>query len=377
MFRKHKYINFDHNATTPPTRHVLAVLRKIYREGYNNPSAAYFGAQKTAGAIERARQQVATALGCDYNEIIFTSGASESNSLIASNFNLKIDKKSHHSLLSGDWDTNHMILDYEYGEMRHYVKDTTYMALPMIVSETGECLIDEVNSNPTKQYFLDLTQAIGKVQINLHSMPNVMFASASGHKFGGILGCGILYINKNFNKKDKIRPLIYGTQENNLRGGTYNVPAIICFGEAIEEATQNINKNQEQINKIIDYIYSYLEDNYKSYYKNNDDGTSFVKVVFNELKFRKHYNTINITFNNLLATTAVQIFNKYGIYISAGSACSSGEEKPSSAYLASGYTYDEAMRTIRISVGINNTIREAKKFVKILQKIIDNYDISC
>lgn len=360
MFRKHKYINFDHNATTPPTRHILAVLRKIYREGYNNPSAAYFGAQKTAEAIERARQQVATALGCDSNEIIFTSGASESNSLIQANFILDVDDRSHHSFAR---------MDYNY--------NGNIKALPMIVSETGECLIDEINSNPTKQYFLDLTQAIGKVQINLHSMPNVMFASASGHKFGGILGCGILYINKNFDKKDKIRPLIYGTQENNLRGGTYNVPAIICFGEAIEEATQNINKNQEQINKIIDYIYSYLENNYKSYYKNNDDGTSFVKVVFNELKFRKHYNTINITFNNLLATTVVQIFNKYGIYISAGSACSSGEEKPSSAYLASGYTYDEAMRTIRISVGINNTIREAKKFVKILQKIIDNYDISC
>ena len=353
MFRKHKYINFDHNATTPPTSHVLAVLRKIYRDGYNNPSAAYFGAQKTAEAIERARQQVATALGCDSNEIMFTSGASESNSLIQANFILDVDERSHHSFAR---------MDYNY--------NGNIKAIPMIVSETGECLIDEINSNPTKQYFLDLTQAIDKVQINLHSMPNVMFASASGQKFGGILGCGILYINKNFDKKDKIRSLIYGTQENNLRCGTYNVPDIICFGEAIEEATQNINKNQEQINKIIDYIYSYLENNYKSYYKNN-------KVVFNELKFRKHYNTINITFNNLLATTAVQIFNKYGIYISAGSACSSGEEKPSNAYLASGYTYDEAMRTIRISVGINNTIREAKKFVKILQKIIDNYDISC
>ena len=141
MFRKHKYINFDRNATTPPTRHVLAVLRKIYREGYNNPSAAYFGAQKTAEAIERARQQVATALGCDSNEIIFTSGASESNSLIQANFILDVDDRSHHSFAR---------MDYNY--------NGNIKAIPMIVSETGECLIDEVNSNPTKQYFLDLTQ---------------------------------------------------------------------------------------------------------------------------------------------------------------------------------------------------------------------------
>ena len=90
---------------------------------------------------------------------------------------------------------------------------------------------------------------------------------------------------------------------------------------------------------------------------------------------RKENNVINLTFKNLSASTAVQIFDRYGINISAGSACHSGSEEPSEAYLASGYSREEALRTIRISVGCNNTMREAKKFIKVLKKILDNYDI--
>lgn len=335
MMRKRRNINFDVNATERPTRHVLSVLRKIYREGYSNPSAAYLSAQRTAEAIERARQQVATALGCDSDEIIFTSGASESNSLVQANFALDVNEKSHHSL----------------ARMPEYNGLARIKAIPMIVSETGEWLINEVEYYKDNTYFVDLTQAIGKVDINLHKMPNVVLASASGHKFGGILGCGILYINKNFKKK--IKPLIYGTQEKGIRGGTYNVPAIICFGEAIEEAIKNRKKNQRKIREITNYIY--------------------IKTKSMETKLNT--NVINLTFKHLPASTAVQIFDKYGINISAGSACNSGNEEPSEAYLVSGYSREEALRTVRISVGCNNTMREAKKFIKVLKKILDNYDI--
>lgn len=353
MFKK-KNINFDHNATMLPTRHVLGVLRRIYREGYSNPSAAYFDAQRTLQAIERARQQVATALGCDSDEIIFTSGTSESNSLVQANCLLDINKKSHHSI--------QRMPDLPKGKLK---------AIPLIVSETGEWLINEIKYNPDQQYFVDLTQAIGKININLHSLKNIMFASAGGHKFGGILGCGILYINKNC--KYKIKPLIWGSQEGGLRGGTYNVPAIICFGEAIEEATKNIKKNQEKIQNITNYIYKEIK---MGGIVPDDNAPLFIYTGLPvDVRIAESYtNVINITFKHLLAATAVQIFDKYGINISAGSACSSGEEKPSEAYLESGYSKEEALRTVRISVGCNNTIREAKKFIKVLKKIIDNYD---
>ena len=338
--KKRKNINFDVNATECPSERVLAVLKEVYKKGYNNPSASYLEARITLELIEKARKQTALALGCDIEEIFFTSGASESNSLIQANVSLDVDERSHHSLK----------------RTKTEGLCTEIKALPLVVSETGQLLMDEILRNPETKYFVDLTQAIGKVRINLHGMPNVIYASGSGHKFGGILGCGIVYIKKEY--QTSIKPFIYGSQEKGLRGGTYNVPAIICFGEAIEEASQNIDKDNEKIYKIIDYIYNHLIKNYN-------------------LKIKTNNRVINITFKNLNSSTAVQLFDMYGFNISAGSACVSGQEEPSQAYLFSGYSYDEAMKTIRISLGKKNTMLEAKKFIQTFKKIVDNYDISC
>ena len=190
-------------------------------------------------------------------------------------------------------------------------------------------------------------------------MENIAFASASGHKFGSILGCGILYVRREY--QNNLLPLINGTQERGLRGGTENVPAIICFGKAILEATNNMEENNKKADKVLNCLYNELSD-YCFYYKPD--------VVIN----MGDINVINITFSELSAASAVELFSNYGIYISAGSACNSVSEEPSEAYLESGYTREEALRTIRISVDSNNTIREAKKFFKVFKNIVDNYD---
>ena len=351
----HKNINFDVNATEKPDKHVLMTMWRLYHHGYANPNATYKDDRMTAELIETAREKVAKALGCHPDEIFFTSGASESNGLIQANFVLTVDKRSHHSF-------ERMTGINQYDKVK---------AIPLVVSETGEWLINEVRANPEQEYFLDMTQGIGKMKINLHDMPNVIYASASGHKFGGILGCGILYIRHD--KQSKIRPLIVGSQEKGIRGGTQNVPAIVCFGEAIEKATKDIDKNQDKIRKVTNYIYTKIKTGDAIPV---DDTPLFIyeSIPVNVRMAEPYTNVINITFNHLTATAAVQIFDKLGFNISAGSACNSESEKPSEAYLASGYTEDEAMRTIRISVGKNNTIREAKKFIKALKKIVALYD---
>ena len=351
----HKNINFDVNATEKPDKHVLRTMWRLYHHGYANPNATYKDARMTAELVETAREKVAKALGCYPDEIFFTSGASESNGLIQANFVLTIDERSHHSF-------ERMTGINQYGKVK---------AIPLVVSETGEWLINEVKANPEQEYFLDMTQGIGKMKINLHDMPNVIYASASGHKFGGILGCGILYIRHD--KQSKIRPLIVGSQEKGIRGGTQNVPAIVCFGEAIEKATKDIDKNQNKIRKVTNYIYTKIKTGDAIPV---DDTPLFIyeSIPVNVRMAEPYTNVINITFNHLTATAAVQIFDKLGFNISAGSACNSESERPSEAYLVSGYTEDEAMRTIRISVGKNNTIREAKKFIKALKKIVALYD---
>ena len=345
------HINFDVNATEKPSKAVLKALQELYKKGCSNPNASYISARDAAYLIDKARNKVAEALGCYSNEIFFTSGASESNSWVAHNYKLHIDKRSHHSLKFDMKDINP-------------IYDEEIIAFPLMVSETGQCLYREYDLNDGNQYFMDLTQAIGRININLHEMPNVAFASGSAHKFGGILGAGFLYIREDMQRK--MKPLIYGSQENWLRGGTQNVPAIMCLGEAIEEAYKNIKINEDKIINIISTIlYGIIDIN---------DEIARNKCKEGYIKAKANNNVLNITFRRMSAATAVQIFDNNGINISAGSACDSTDEKPSDSYLASGYTEDEAMRTIRISVGCNNTIREAKKFVKIFKEIIDNYD---
>lgn len=333
-----KHINFDNNAIEMPSKRVLKAVERLYHKGYANPNANYLDGRIAAEMIEKARDKVAAALNCKPNEIFFTSGASESFAWVSKNYKLSIDKRSHPNLIADE---------------NKKFRKIPIIAFPLVVSETGEILKNVYNLEMQgANYFVDLTQAIGKTKIDLSKYSNVKFACASGQKIGGISGCGILYVSEDF--QQDFKPLIYGAQENNLRGGTYNVPAIVAFGEAIEEITQNMSKYVSHKSNIINYIVKYLK--------------KF------QVEYQIHTNVINITFNNISAATAVELFNKFGFNVSAGSACHSGDEKPSQAYLESGYTEEDAMKTIRISIGRRNKLREAKKFVKILKKILDNYD---
>lgn len=337
LFKK-KYINFDHNAIEMPSKHVLKTVERLYHQGYANPNATYLSGRIASEMVENARVKVADALHCQPNEIFFTSGASESFAWVSKNFKINVDKRSHPNLAQNE--------NKRFGVI-------PIIAFPLVVSETGENLKNAYNLEMQgANYFVDLTQAIGKTQIDLSKYPNIKLACASGQKIGGISGCGILYIKEEC--QHHLEPLIAGAQENGLRGGTYNVPAIVAFGEAIEETTKNMSKDIHYKSKILNEI------------------AKRIKKL--KVEYKIHTNVMNITFNNISAATAVELFNKFGFNVSAGSACHSGDEKPSSAYLESGYTEEEAMRTIRISVGRRNKLREAKKFVKILKKILDNYD---
>lgn len=357
--KKSKNINFDKNSIVMPTRHVLRTLRRIYKDGYSNPSSTYYDGQRANELVERARMTVADALGCLPSEIFFTSGSSESIAWVAKNYRILADPRSHHAVLEAE-------------EQSKDNKDAV-ISFPLIISETGECLEADydLDNNKDAQFFVDLTQAIGKKDINLSKYPCIKFACASGQKIGGIVGTGILFIKKEM--QDKMKPLIYGSQEMGFRGGTTNLPGIICFAEAIKEATKNREENTLNIAIVMAEIMRGI-DNYNVQSDVNEDGFYYEIEAENPIRYRRNGNTINITFNNLAASVAVQVFDKFGFNISAGSACTAGSEEPPQAYLKSGYTRDEAMRTIRVSIDKNNTVKEAKKFIKVLRRIINEYD---
>nr|DAG31262.1 MAG TPA: cysteine sulfinate desulfinase/cysteine desulfurase [Caudoviricetes sp.] len=358
-----KRIYFDNAASTPINKHVLRAMRPYLTKEYGNPSSVHKEGRKAHMAIERARKTIADILGCSPEEIFFTSGASESNSWLSKNFAYYCSDASHDSMALANADSEEGWGHYSY---------------PLLDSETGN--IHKPPKGCTDGYHVDLTQAIGKLEIYLYDykvtnsednsytlftfhtdvfgLNNCAAASFSGHKFGAPKGVGVLFIRKSYQKN--LEPLIYGHQERGLRGGTENVAGIVGMAEAMKIATKKLEANKLHIMQL----QLELEEVLKKY---NEKYNLHLIIHGNN-------GIINITFSHLDAQTAVQIFDREGVAISAGSACNSGSDEPSKTLMALGYSADEAKHTIRISLGQQNTHHEIKKFFRIFKKIIDNYD---
>ena len=351
-------IYLDNAASTPLDKRILKAMKPYLTKVYGNPSSVHKEGREARIAIEKARKTIARILNCSPEEIFFTSGASEGNSWVSKNFKYHCTDNSHDSMMLANNDNKDGLLSY-----------------PLLVSETGEI---GYLANNFGRCHIDLTQAIGKLDVNLYDyktdtsngtssitlyndllgLGKCATASFSGHKFGAPKGVGVLFIRKQY-QKDFV-PLIYGHQENGLRGGTENVTGIVGMAEALKIAIKELPKNCQHIREMQDYIMTHV--NYPA------------KIKIDNIRVEGHNGIINITFNHLDAQTAVQIFDREGIAVSAGSACNSGADEPSRALMASGYEEEEAKRTIRVSLGKQNTMREVKKFIKILRKVIDNYD---
>lgn len=337
-----KRIYFDNAATTPLDKRVLRAIKPFLKQKYGNPSSVHKEGKETKMAIEKARIQVAKVLNCSSSEIYFTSGASESNAIIANSGNVVVSSHQNH-------DSIELWLD------KNKKNNTKIYFYSVINNETGKY----IRASELKKYkyiHADLTQAIGKKRIDLQKDTNITSASFSAHKFGGLKGTGVLFIRENCSMD--INPLILGHQENEIRGGTENVLGIVSLGKAIELAEKDRFKNHIRINQIANYIYNNLT----------------IEKKYKPQKMTCNNGIINLTFKHLNAQSAVQILDKYGIAVSAGSACNSNSDEPSKILIDEGYSIDEANKTIRISLGKQNTLREAKRFIKVLKKIIDKYD---
>lgn len=334
-----KRIYLDNAATTPIDRRVLKAMRLFLTSQYGNPSSVHKEGKIARMAIENARKTIAYYLNCQPNEIFFTSGASESNSMVSKSLGYKCDETSHDSMLMAN---------------NQQSKFITAVSLPLFNSETGLKCNNELCEGGLCH--LDLTQAIGKVDIKLDKehpvVKDCITASFSGHKIGAPKGVGVLFIRTEC--QAMFQPLIYGHQENGMRGGTENVAGIVGLAKAVELAYQELYKNTKKISSLRQYLVEHISD------------TGLVVGGDNGI--------VNITFNNLNAQTAVQIFDKEGVAISAGSACNSGSDEPSRTLMYYGKTPEEALKTIRVSIGKQNTLHEIKRFVKILKKVIDKYD---
>jgi cysteine desulfurase len=373
-------IYLDHNATTPVATEVLEVMLPYFTQHFGNASSKLHAYGWVAEqAIETATLQIATLINAQKNELIFTSGATESINLAlkgATNFCGKaknhivtcvtehkailetletISKKGFEvTLLSVDR-SGRIDLD-QLNEVCH---DKTLMVCMMHANnETGTIhpikQIGEIAHQHEALFFCDATQSAGKMQIDVLD-EGIDLCCFSAHKLNGPKGVGILYV-KDDARKISLTPMIDGGgQQRGLRGGTLNVPGIVGFGKACELAEKNRWENGVQISRMRTIL--------------EQQATLFPDVFINGDIRNRLFNTTNICFKNKQAAAIFKTLKQ--VAVANGSACASANSGVSHVLLAMGLTEQEAGSSVRFSFGSGNTLEEVHVVIDLLAKLYE------
>lgn len=376
-------IYMDNAATTSVREEVLAEVLPYFREYYGNASSVYAIAKESKKALERARKQVADAIGAKPEEIYFTAGGSESDNMALRGVAEAMSAKGNHIITTKI--EHHAILHTcEYLEKHGY--EVTYLD----VDEMGKVRLEELekairpetilisvmfanNEIGTIQpiaeigalarakgiYFhTDAVQAVGHVPVDVEKM-HIDLLSISGHKLGAPKGIGAIYIRKGV----KVSPLIFGgAQEKKMRAGTENIPGIVGLGKAAELAVAELEQTRGRLTALRDkLIHGILE-----------------KIPYSRLNgdpVDRLPGNCNISFAYIEGESMLLLLDALGIAASSGSACTSGSLDPSHVLLAIGLPHEEAHGSLRLTLDRENTEEEVdfvlEKLPGIVQRLRD------
>lgn len=373
-------IYFDHSATTPIDPAVIQAMRPFFSETFGNASSIHNFGQAALTAVDEAREKVAEFLGGKTNEVIFTSGATESDNLVILGLakpgeHIITSKIEHPAILEPcrEMEKRGVAVTYlpvtEKGlvsieDLKQVIKANTRLVSIMYVNneigtiqpiaEIGE-LIKELNkSRKEKIYFhTDAVQAANYCEMNASKL-GVDLMSLSGHKIYGPKGIGALYKKANL----PIKPIQFGGhQEQGLRPGTFNVPGIVGFGRAIELIGQDRQSNGK-IKELRDYLIQEVIKNIPKAQVNGD--------LKNRVPANAHFSFYGVEGESLLL-----LLDQRGIAVSTGSACSSGSLEPSHVLMALGLDPLLAHGSLRITLGKFNTKDEVDYLIEVLPGIVE------
>ena len=368
-------IYLDNAATTKVNKKVLESMMPYFSEIYCNPSAAYSFATKGRIAIEEARNHAAKLIGASDMEIYFTSGGSESDNwaikAVAESFSDKgkhiiTTKIEHHAVLHTceylerhGFDITYLNVDSDgkvrLDELKKSIREDTILISVMTANnEIGTIQpvaeIGKIAHEKGILFHTDAVQAYGHIPINVDEM-NIDLLSASGHKFNGPKGVGIMYIRKGV----KIRSFIHGgSQERGRRAGTYNVPGIAGLGTAAKLAMENMAKEKELRDYFIDRI-----------------SAEIPYTVLNGHREDRLPNNINFCFRFVEGESVLIMLDQAGICASSGSACTSGAIDPSHVLRAIGLSDEMAHESLRLTLSYENTKEEIDTVVGELKRIVE------
>ncbi len=380
-------IYLDNNATTKIDDRVLQAMMPYLTDNFANANSTHQFGLGANEAVKIARQQIATLIGCETNEIVFTSGATEGINLaikgIAESYNHKgkhiITLSTEHSavldtckyLEKKGFEISFLpvkkdgLIDLDL--LKKTIRPETILISVMLVNnETGVIQnikdISEIAHNNDVFFMTDATQAVGKLEVNVEAL-QIDLMPFSGHKIYGPKGVGALYVRQKRPHKIKMEALQHGGgHEKGLRSGTLNVPGIVGLGLACEIAQKEMKKESERVKQL-----------------RNDLEKELLKIdgsFVNGNKDDRLYNTLNICFPRIDSDALIMGLSNPDnenipiVALSNGSACTSHSIDPSHVLMAMGLTEDLAFNSIRISLGRFTTKNEVEIFVSALNEIV-------
>jgi cysteine desulfurase len=370
-------IYLDHAATTPMRPEVFDAMRPYFLERFGNPSSLHSYGLDARAAVEQARQHVASAIGASPEEIVFTSGGTESDNLALRGV-LQREGKKDHIMTSAiehpavletckfieklGHEVTYLSVDREGridpAEVEHALKENTRLISIMHANnEIGSIQpIAEVGALAASHgiyMHTDAVQSVGKIPVDVKKL-NVQMLSISSHKIYGPKGVGCLYVRKG----TKLRPLIFGGgHERGLRSGTENVSGIVGFGEAMRLAMEDYTDNAN-IQKLRDALIDAVLREIPS-------------TQLNGGREGRLPNNANFSFSYIEGESLLLRLNAKGIAGSTGSACSSKKLEPSHVLLAIGLDPVDAHGSLRLTLGRETTDADVRYVLEVLPGIVN------
>jgi len=352
-------VYFDNSATTPVLPEVLAAMQPYFAETFGNASSIHQYGQETRAAVEHARAQVASLLGCKASEVVFTSGGTEADNLAIFGIAQPGDHVitttvEHHAVLNAckhleeeGCEVTYLAVDgvgrVDPDNLRRAMRPTTRLvSIMMANNETGVLqLVEEIGKIAAEAdicFHTDAVQAAGKVRLEVNQI-GCDLLTISGHKIHAPQGVGALYVRKG----TRLAPMLFGGRhERSRRAGTENVPGIVGLGKAAELAKQGFERGDD---RLLGEKRDRLENALLKIELTEVNGAGAPRIP----------STTNLYFEGLEGEALVIALDLKGLAVSTGAACSSGTIEPSHVLTAMGLSADRARASLRFSLGKQNT----------------------
>ena len=375
-------IYFDHAATTPISDSALTALTNQAKK-LGNASSLHSAGRSVRKDLESAREEIARAIDCAPSEVIFTATGTEANNLAIKGLYWKAIKEGKNLIITSTFE-HHAVMDpilwlaeHEGAKVIEIDVDKSGMVdldklKQVVIDNKGKiAFISIMHSNNEVGTLQDIAQIVkvagdipvhsdcvqsfGKVELSFKDL-GLTAATISAHKIGGPLGVAALILKRGLD----IEPILHGGgQERDIRSGTFNAPSILAFAAAATESAAQFKERSVVVRKLKQSLVEVVKKNVSDAWVNGDQANSLPGIV-------------SITFPRSDSEGLLLLLDSEGIACSTGSACSAGVQRPSHVLLAMGLSNNDAMNSLRISLGKHNTKKDINLLLQRIKNFINN-----